>query len=103
MITKTRQNWTTGSTVKVGFSSLIVVAAIATPGDFAPDAYILKNAAGTQLYKFVPHNGVEKLSTDEARTMINGAKAYADKMAADAIAAAQSRAHEVSQINALFA
>jgi catalase len=70
MITKTKQNWTTGSTVKVGFLSLMVVQAIPTPGDYAPDAYLLVNAAQTQLYKFVPHNGVEKITREEANELI---------------------------------
>jgi len=67
MITKTRQNWTAGQTVKVGFLSLVVKAAIATPGDYLPDAYILANLAGTQLYHFIPHNGLEKIDASEVR------------------------------------
>ena len=70
MITKTKQNWTTGQTVKVGFLSLMIVQSIPTPGDFAPDAYLLVNAAQTQLYKFVPHNGVKKITREEANEMI---------------------------------
>jgi hypothetical protein len=57
MITKTKQNWTPGATVKVGFLTLTVVRAIPTPGDFAPDEYILRNTKG-QLYSFVPHHGL---------------------------------------------
>lgn len=99
MITKTRQNWTTGQTVKVGFLSLVVKAAIATPGDYLPDAYILANLAGTQLYKFVPHNGLEKITTDEARELLAAAERLAARIAAEAIAkAASSR-----EIDALFA
>ena len=70
MITKTRQAWTAGSTVKVGFLNLVVKAAIATPGDYLPDAYILANQAGTQLYKFVPHSGVQKISAVEAQGLL---------------------------------
>lgn len=70
MITKTKQNWTSGQTVKVGFLSLMVVQCIPTPGDYAPDAYLLTNAAHTQLYKFVPHNGVEKITREEANELI---------------------------------
>lgn len=99
MITKTKQNWAIGATVKVGFLSLIVKAAVATPGDFLPDAYILTNQASTQLYKFVPHNGLEKISVDEARHMLAEAEAHASRLAAKAIAkAAASR-----EIDALFA
>ncbi len=88
MITRTKQNWTSGQTVKVGFMSLMVVQCIPTPGDFAPDAYILSNAARTQLYKFVPHNGLEKLSTDDANEMIASAVQIASAIAARVIAKA---------------
>lgn len=59
MITRTKQNWTIGQTVKVGFMTLTVMAAVATPGDWKPDAYILQ--CGYTLYSFVPHNGLTKL------------------------------------------
>ena len=99
MITKTRQNWTTGQVVKVGFLSLVVKAAVATPGDYLPDAYILANQAGTQLYRFVPHNGVEKISASEAREMLEAASRHAERMANVAIAKAAAR----NEIDALFA
>lgn len=57
MIRNTKQNWEPGQTVKVGFLSLQVVAKVATPGDYLPDAYALKNAKGA-FYRFVPHNGL---------------------------------------------
>ncbi len=60
MVSNSKQDWSVGATVKVGFLTLIVKAAVATQGDFAPDAYILVNKAGTQLYKFAPYNGIEK-------------------------------------------
>ncbi|MCI4429551.1 MAG: hypothetical protein JHC40_10345 [Burkholderiales bacterium] len=99
MITKTRQNWTTGQTVKVGFLSLVVKAAVATPGDYMPDAYILANQAGTQLYKFVPHNGLEKITTDDARELMAAAERHASRIAAEAIAKAVAS----REIDALFA
>jgi hypothetical protein len=37
MITKTKQSWIVGQTVKVGFLSLVVKAAVATPGDSLPE------------------------------------------------------------------
>jgi catalase len=88
MIRKSKQNWTTGQIVKVGFLSLMVVQAIPTPGDYAPDAYLLVNQAQTQLYKFVPHNGVEKISREEANELIAQAAEVARKQAAQAIAKA---------------
>jgi hypothetical protein len=71
--------------------SLVVKAAIATPGDFAPDAYILANKAGTQLYKFVPHKGLEKLSLVEARELIADHMHQAQILADKAIAKVSRR------------
>jgi catalase len=88
MINRSKQNWTAGTTVKVGFLSLMVVQCIPTPGDYAPDAYILINTAQTQLYKFVPHNGVEKLTLAEANEMIASASEFSRKQAMQAIAKA---------------
>ena len=73
MVKNSKQNWQVGATVKVGFLSLVVKAAIATPGDYLPDAYILANQAGTQLYKFAPHNGLEKIDVAEAKEMLASA------------------------------
>jgi catalase len=103
MITRSKQDWTVGATVKVGFLSLTVVAAVATPGDYAPDAYILANKAGTQLYKFVPHNGVEKISADEARELVAEAKAHAAREAARAIKKASAHATTFAAIQELIA
>ena len=58
-ITRSKQNWTQGETVKVGFMTLEVVACIPTPGDYAPDAYRLWNPKNGKKYTFVPHNGIE--------------------------------------------
>lgn len=66
MITNSKQAWEVGQTVKVGFMSLEVVAKVATPGDYMPDAYALKSAKGV-FYRFVPHNGLSKCySAEEA-------------------------------------
>lgn len=85
MIRNSKQNWQVGETVKVGFMSLVVKSAIATHGDYLPDAYILANQAGTQLYKFVPHNGLEKIDVSEAKEMLEQAERNAAKAAAGAI------------------
>jgi hypothetical protein len=93
MINKSKQDWSVGATVKVGFLTLEVKAAVPTPGDYAPDAYILVNKAQTQLYSFVPHNGITKISVSEAQEMISEAQAYAARVAAQVIAkAANTRA-----------
>ncbi|MGA7781129.1 MAG: hypothetical protein WCA85_25945 [Paraburkholderia sp.] len=102
MIKNSKQSWEVGSTVKVGFLSLTVKAAIATPGDFAPDAYILVNAKGTQFYKFVPHNGVEKIDAIEARELIADAWVRTDKVAAAAVQRAQDSAKAIAEINAVI-
>lgn len=66
MITNSKQNWEVGSKVKVGFMILTVKRMVATPGDFAPDAYILQSSKG-KVYRFVPHNGLELLYGNEAK------------------------------------
>lgn len=69
MIRKTKQSWEVGQQVKVGFlAGLTVIAAVATPGDYAPDAYVLLR--GEQFYSFIPHNGLSKVSAAEAREMV---------------------------------
>lgn len=103
MITKTKQNWVPGAQVRVGFLSLIVKAAIATPGDGRPDAYLLANQAGTQIYKFTPHVGVEKITTDEARELMAAARYRAAQMADGAIAQAKACNAAAAEIEALFA
>lgn len=99
MINNTKQNWTIGKQVKVGFMTLTVRQAIATPGDYAPDAYILSNASNTQLYKFVPHNGCSKITIDEAKEMIEEAADYAEMLAHKAM----QNAAISNQITAVFA
>lgn len=59
MIKSSKQNWQVGETVKVGFLTLRVLAKVATPGDFLPDAYVLTNLKADKYYRFVPHNGLE--------------------------------------------
>lgn len=54
-----RQDWSEGSTVKVGFLTLRVVRKVATPGNWLPDQYALTNDRGT-FYRFIPHNGLER-------------------------------------------
>jgi uncharacterized small protein (DUF1192 family) len=97
MIKNTKQDWTAGKTVKVGFLALVVLAAVPTPGDFMPDAYLLVNKESTKLYKFVPHNGLTSIGIDEANEMIADAKKETDRIAAQVIA----KAAAVSVINSL--
>ena len=103
MIRDTKQQWQPGQQVRVGFLSLTVRAAAATPGDGRPDVYLLSNTAGTQLYRFVPHHGVEKIDLEEARAMLDEAKAHAARTTAAALAKAQANARAAQAIDVLLA
>lgn len=61
MIRNSSQVWEVGETVKVGFLTLRVTAKVPTPGDFAPDAYLLTDKTGQKKYRFVPHNGLQRI------------------------------------------
>jgi hypothetical protein len=63
MITRSKQVWEVGETVKVGFLTLRVLAKVATHGDYKPDLYALTNQDGSRFYRFVPHNGIERVSS----------------------------------------
>jgi len=64
MITKSKQSWEVGETVKVGFLTLRIISKEPTPGDYMPDAYILCGLGNqsSRKYRFVPHNGLERLA-----------------------------------------
>ena len=72
MIKNSKQSWEVGQTVRVGFLSLTVIAPLEATGDGLPGAYIL--TSGTQLYAFVAHNGVRKITDDEAVAMCEESK-----------------------------
>lgn len=56
-----KQEWTIGSKVNVGFlKGLTVLEKVPTPGDYAPDAYILEAVSGAR-YEFVPHRGIARI------------------------------------------
>lgn len=55
-----KQNWQVGQVVNVGFlRGLAVEAIIPTPGDYAPDVYVL--VMGEKRYEFTPHRGIERV------------------------------------------
>lgn len=56
----TRQKWTPGEMVKVGFMNLKVLNCIPTPGDYKPDIYHLINPKTMKEYFFTPHHGLER-------------------------------------------
>lgn len=63
MVRNSKQQWEVGEVVKVGFLTLRVIAKEPTPGDYMPDAYLLcgLGANADRRYRFVPHNGLERL------------------------------------------
>lgn len=93
-----KQNWSVGSTVKVGFLSLVVVAKVATPGDFKPDAYVLASPTKGTFYEFVPHNGLNKIEEHEARELIAEGRRIAQQQAAAAVAKASASAAHAAVI-----
>ena len=98
MIKNSKQNWTTGSTVKVGFLTLIVKAAIATPGDHLPDVYFLSNVAGTKFYEFTPHVGLQSVTVEDAAARVAQFREQIEVIAA----AEAARAIKVAQVSARF-
>ena len=99
MIRNSKQQWEVGQTVRVGFVSVVVKAKCFTPGDGLPDLYICANAGGDKLYAFIPHNGLTRITVDEARDAIAVHERHAARLAALAIAKAQA----AREIDALFA
>ncbi len=59
-ITRSKQDWTPGSEVKVGFMRLRVLSVEAIK-DSLPDIYTLESLDGTKRYEFIPHNGLSRL------------------------------------------
>lgn len=59
MITRSKQDWTQGSQVKVGFLTLEVVDRVAGGVGYSQEAYRLWNPANGKKYTFHPHNGLE--------------------------------------------
>ena len=57
-----KQVWAIGEMVNVGFlKNLMVVSKEPTPGDYMPDAWHLVSRTGAR-YRFVPHNGLERMA-----------------------------------------
>jgi len=60
MINNSKQSWSIGSMVKVGFMTLKVLEVNAVK-DGLPDIYILENPKTGKKYEFIPHNGLSAL------------------------------------------
>jgi len=103
MIRNTKQNWTVGQTVKVGFMSLVVRGAITTPGDSLPDVYFLTNLAGTKCYEFTPHNGCRAVSLEEVQHRVSQFRIALEQNAAAQVAVAIQRATAAAKFNEFFA
>ena len=52
--------WEIGSTVRVGFLSLIVEGVRAVK-DHMPDIYTLRSMDGSKHYEFIPHHGLNRI------------------------------------------
>lgn len=60
MISNSKQDWSVGSIVRVGFMNLRVVDVKGNSHGY-PDKYILEGLKNTQRYEFVPHHGLSKI------------------------------------------
>lgn len=56
MVTRTKQNWSVGEWVKVGFMKLQIIG-MRAEYDGLPDIYEMVSATGKK-YEFIPHNGL---------------------------------------------
>ena len=65
--------------------------------------YALANTAGTQLYKFVPHNGLTKLSLVEAQALIAAQEEAAARATFRAMTKAANDGKAIAGIRYLFA
>ncbi len=61
---RSKQDWSVGSTVKVGFMLLTILERVATPGNYRPDQYVMTSSNG-RIYRFTPHYGLERFATVE--------------------------------------
>lgn len=84
-------DWKTGETVQAGFMQVTVKAAL------LDSVYIVANAAGTTLYKFIPHNGIHKITVEQAKMMLTGDKSRREAMEAQ-ILEFQARRREVNEV-----
>lgn len=57
---RSKQNWSIGALVKVGFLSLRVKG-IQAIKDGKPDVYSLESIDGLRQYEFIPHNGLMRI------------------------------------------
>lgn len=54
-----KQEWLVGKVVKIGFAgNFLIVKKIPTPGDHAPDKYLVLRENTKKFYEFTPHLGL---------------------------------------------
>ena len=59
-ITHTKQDWSIGSLVNVGFMKNLEVIKIEAVKDGLPDIYTLISSKGV-MYEYIPHNGLFRI------------------------------------------
>ena len=60
-VSNSKQDWTIGKVVKVGFLELRILKCDAV-FDGMPDIYTLESLNGRRTYEFIPHNGLNRIS-----------------------------------------
>jgi len=60
-IQRSKQDWSNGSIVRVGFMELRVLG-VQDVYDGLPDIYTLESLDGERTYEFVPHNGLNRIN-----------------------------------------
>ena len=63
-ITNSKQSWSIGATVKVGFMTLRVLG-VEDIYDFKPDIYTLESLDHKTRYEFTPHHGLSRLHPED--------------------------------------
>ena len=60
-ITNSKQDWTPGQLVNVGFLRLRMIR-VEPVFDGKPDIYTLESLDGSKKYEFIPHNGLTRIN-----------------------------------------
>lgn len=103
MVRNSKQNWTVGSIVKIGFNQLRIVAAIPTPNDSLPDVYFLTNLAGDKLYQFIPHQGLTRAELADVEQKVAAYRVHLERITAAQISKAAMASRIRGTFDSLFA
>ena len=63
-IKNSKQDWSIGQVVKVGFLQLRVTG-VRAEKDWLPDIYSLVSLCGKREYEFIPHNGLKLITQNQ--------------------------------------